>query len=694
VRRAFLLSAALGALFGALLGPSPVFGSGGAERTRAIVDSGHAGAVRWIEVDEKRGLLFSAGDDGTVRIWDPVAGKLLRTLQVTQLSTGRIAVNPSAPQLAVVVTDGSVSFLALWDWEKERQLYRVPLKENPAFLRFSAQGTYVLFGESSWQGLKIIRSADGSPVVFHPEGFGIVGFAELSRTEKTLMTYQVSGRITYWDLAAGSQTLDVPSVPYLSGIRISRDRSSLVGFTATEIVRVDAVSGAVRGRAPVAGVVSFDVSPAGDELTCIAGPGRQITRWALGGDAFAASAGIPVLPQSPALIAYGVDALFFAGTSGGLIAVNSRGDVSQFGKDVVADLTGFDAGQGRVALGSRDCVRVFSSESLEGSAPMTALHTIQAPNPLSDSVGLAFLGPGKLLAWGSSSSGVPALAILDTGMQGRTAPAAPAFSSIPTPFRGPLSDLRAAADELIGVETGGTVRIADPVTGASRFDARIAGAGTAVRVSVKEIVAGRNATSGREGSLLRMNMGTGETVAIPGRNIFTYALLLDPGAPGRGPSLYSVGIDSARSTNLLRHDGPGFERETLLDSVAEEDLDASLSLDPDQHVLYATFGRDRAVAWDGQALRSLTVENSVPRRLVARGRLVFSVNKDSTVTVADAQTGALRAQIALFNDGEWCVVFRDGSYAASTGGDLHVRVFADGSPVKATEDYRLHIDTR
>jgi hypothetical protein len=189
-------------------------------------------------------------------------------------------------------------------------------------------------------------------------------------------------------------------------------------------------------------------------------------------------------------------------------------------------------------------------------------------------------------------------------------------------------------------------------------------------------------------------MGTGETVAIKGRNIFTYALLLDPGLPGRGPSLYSVGIDSARSTNLLRYDGPGFERETLLDSVAEEDLDASLSLDPDLHVLYATLGKDRAVAWDGQALRTLTLENSAPRRLAVRGRILFSMNRDSTVTVADAQTGARFAQIALFSDGEWCVVLKDGRYAASTGGDLHVRVFADGAPVKASEDYRLHIDTR
>ena len=309
MRRARLLIATLGVLCLVVAIPAPLFASGATENVRSVIDSGHAGAVRWIEADERRGLLFTAGDDGTVRIWDLAAGTLVRTLHVTQLSTVRIAVNPSAPQLAVVVTDGSASFLSVWDWEKERQLYRLGLKEDPAFLRYSGQGTYVLFGESSWQGLKIIRSEDGSLVPFRPEGFGIVGFAELSRTEKTLMTYQVSGRISYWDLATGNQTLDVPTVPYLSGIRIWPDRGSLVGYSATDLVRVDAVSGVVRSRAPIPGIVSFDLSPAGDELTCIAGPGRQVTRWATDGDSFTASAAVPALPQPPAMVACGTDAV-------------------------------------------------------------------------------------------------------------------------------------------------------------------------------------------------------------------------------------------------------------------------------------------------------------------------------------------------------------------------------------------------
>ena len=208
------------------------------------------------------------------------------------------------------------------------------------------------------------------------------------------MTYQVSGRITYWYLASGNQTLDVPAVPYLTGLRISRDRSFLVGYTPTEVVRVDAQTGAERGRASLAGVVSTDISPAGDELACISGAGRQLTRWALAGDSVTMLSGLPALPQPPALLVYGTDAMYFAGSLGGLLALTSGGDIASFGTNPVADITGFDAGQGRVALGSRDWVRVFSSDSLDGLAPLTAIRSVLAPNPFSGSAGLSFVDNG------------------------------------------------------------------------------------------------------------------------------------------------------------------------------------------------------------------------------------------------------------------------------------------------------------
>jgi len=511
----------------------------------------------------------------------------------------------------------------------------------------------------------------------------------MSRSEKTLMTYQVSGRITYWDMASGQQTLDLECVPYLSGIRMSRDKSRLVGSTGREIYVVDSVTGATRGHAALAGVLAMDFSPSGTEIVCISGTGGLI-RLTSSGDSLAPSGNQAKLSHPTALLSYGSNMLFAADSLGGLYSIAASGDAAQMGRNVLADISGFDAAHGMLALGASGGVRVFTSDMLTRVATPTFIRSFYMQNPLGAAPGLAFCSDARLVAWRSDASGQGLVALDTTGL---SAPGtvAGAFQILPFGFRAPVSDLRTTANEAIGVEAGSVVRIVDLLSGASRFEVKVPGASTAVRVSPTEIIVARNATSAAEGSLLRVNMATGETVALKGRNVFTYMLLLDPGPPGGIPTLYSVGVDQSGSTNLLRFEGPSFAAESLLDSVPYVDLNVALALDPDTHVLYATLGQDRTLAWDGTQIRVIDLQNAAPRRLLARDHLLFSLNKDSTVTVADGATGAWLARVGLFQDGEWCVIMSDGRYAASTGGDMNVQVIANGAPVAAKEDYRLRI---
>ncbi len=668
----------------------PASGSGDSA-ARALVETGHAGPVLGLEFDEKRGLLFSAGSDGSVRIWDS-RGTLQRTLEVTRLDAEKIAVNPQLSQLAVVVTDHTGAFfLSVWDWEAERQLYRVPLKEDPLFLRYSGMGTFILYGVSSWQGLKIIRAADGSAFDFHPEGFGIVGFAETSRTEKMLMTYLVSGRIVYWDMASGVQTLDFPSVPFLGGVRISRDHRFLVGSNGREVVAVDAATGAARGRFPLPGIVSLDISPPGDQIVCVTAPQAGLTVLTFKGDSLAPAVPAVRPTAAPALVCYGNDALYLADSTGGLGSITAAGVESRFTGNVLASLTGFDAGQGLLALASPTLVRVFQSDLLSGAVAPSYIRSLLFTNPFKTDTSAAFLPDGRLFAWRSDAAG-PGFALLDASGIGQTGEAPATVRVLPTGFRAPLMGLQATGELLLGVETGGVLRLAELSTGISRFDVRIPGAGAAVVTAPTEIVAARTVSSASDGSLMRVNTRTGETVAVSDRNLYTYFLTVDTG--GATPGLYTVGIDAAGATSLLRHDGAGLDHVTVVESVAEEDLNVSVALDPGTHRIFATLGNDRLVAGDGNGVKPLVVQNTAPRDLVARDGLLFTLNEAGTVSVLDGTSGARLAEIYLFADGEWCALFRDGRYAASPGGDVHVRVFVDGAPVKATEDFRLRIQTQ
>lgn len=677
-----------------------------ASNVHSIVNTGHIGAVLDLQYDEGRNLLLSAGDDGTVRIWDAKEGILYRNLRVTRLSAQMIAVDPAAPRVAVVVSDGLRSFsLAVWDWEQEKQLLRLPLKDAPLFLRFSGQGSFLVYGESSWQSLKILDAATGNPLQFHPEGLGIVAFAEMSRSEKTIMTYQVSGRISYWDMVSGSLTLDMAAPPYLSHIRISRDRRYIVGSNGRDVVLVDTLSGAVRGRAALNGEASLDISPEGDQVAAVPTPGGNPVEWTVATDSLVAH---PVaVKQDPGadpreayqVLCYGSDGLYMAGPSGALSELSTSGDLRVISRNLLADITGIDARHGYLAAGSRDWVRVFRTDLLEGSLSPTYVHSVLVENPWKSPVGLSFISDTSLLAWSRDDS-APKFAVLDLPDAAFTrrsvAVSQPSlqFRTLPSGFRAPLAALTVTGNSLLGIENGGTIRIVDLTTGASRFELRVAALSAVVAASSSELIGGKNTALASHGSLVRINTRTGETVGIPGTNVFTWDLVFDPAAPGAGgPRLYSLGVDASGATNLLLHDGLGFERETVIASEPEENLEASLALDPSTHVLYASLGRARIVSWDGAKTSAIPAEYASLRGFLACQGLIVSLDRNSALGIIEQASGSRIGELSLFSDGEWAATVNAGGYLASPGGDIHVKVFVNGTSAKATEDYRLRMES-
>ena len=703
---AFALSLVAGAAYAQATGASP--SDGPTENTlgpdvHSVVSTGHVGPVLDLQYDEKRDLLFSAGEDGTVRIWDAGDGALYRCLKVTRLAAQMMAIDPVNPRVAVVVSDGLRSFsLTVWDWEQERQVLRLPLTDVPLFLRFSGQGSFLLYGLSTWRSLAILDARTGATVPFHPDRLGMISFAEVSRSEKTIMTYQVSGGISYWDMATGGLALEVPTVAYLSHVRISRDRRYLVGSTGREVLLVDALSGAVRGRAPLNGDASVDISPQGDQVAATPVAGGSLTEWSVGPDALVAEAGAPH-PVSDRgqlfqVLCYGSDGLYLAGPGGMISHLSASGELSVFSRNILADVTGMDARPGLLAVGSPDWVRVFKSDFLDGAQSPGYVHSVLVDNPWKSPVGLSFISPTSLIAW-SRDDAAPRFAVLDLPegafARGSSSAREPLrFRMLPSGFKAPLSRLLATGSSLLGIESGGTIRLVDTASGAERFAARVSALTCVVATSPGELIGGKNTALAAGGSLVRINTRTGETVAIRGRNVFTWDLVFDADPPrGAGPTLYSLGVDAAGATNLLRHDGAGFERETVIASDPEEDLDASLALDPTTHVVYAALGKARIVCWDGEKASDIPAEYGTLRRLTSVSGIILSLDRDSLLGMTEETNGSHLADVSFFADGEWAATVRGGGYLASPGGDSHVKVFVNGKPVEAREDYRLRVES-
>jgi WD40 repeat protein len=629
---------------------------------RAVVSSGHRGAVLDMAEDGARGLLFSVGEDGFLRVWDSGAGSLLRRIAVTRRKAQSVALDPAAPIAAVVVTDGVRSYAVdVWNWDTGKRLYSIPLESAPLFVRFSRSGTFLLFGDMQWDSLHICRSGDGTTVPFHPEGFGMVGFAETSRTDATLMTYQAAGMISYWDIATGTSIKEVPTVGGMVNIRTSDDRGCLVGQSGTQLIGIDAVSGETRFSMSTGGIASLDISGDAAEIACLSADGSLQVRSP--GSSPSVSPIADGFDWRPRLVRMTPHGVLVGGDDGQIGMISQDGHLAEFVRDVLARVTGIAAQGHTLAVAAGDVIHVFAlGVKAPGMSPVT--EAFSTANPYPGPVGLEFLD-GQLVVW-QQGANPGALGSIDLATR--------KFSAWNIPFVGPLAAVTARKDTLFTLEKDGTVKVLKFRTGEELFQTRWPGAVCIAPFGSSSLVLGRLSGGVLGSSLVRIDMRTGETAPIPGSATLTFALAPDP----TGDRLYSLGVSPDGRTRLTRHDGAGLQTETVVDSAEGEYPSASLAFDPSSDFLYTSLGREVVKAWTGVSLESLGDPSRGTLSLRALDGLLASLQRDSSVSLWDSVADRSFGELYPFADGSWAAVMADGTILGSDDGRKRVGILVRG----------------
>jgi hypothetical protein len=533
----------------------------------------------------------------------------------------------------------------------------------PLFVRFSWSGTYLLCGDTQWDSLHIFRSRDGTPVAFHPEGFGMVGFAEASRSDATLMTYQPAGRITYWSIATGLPIKDVPTVGDLMNVRTSDDRGCLVGQSGDEVVGIDAVSGEIRFRMNAPGIASMDISGDAGQIACLSPDGSLQLR--------ATAAGAPDLPPiarrfdwRPHLVRMTPHAVLVAGDDGQIGMIARDGRATELARDLLARVSSVAAQGPLLAVAAGDVIHVFRlGERGSGTTPVTEL--LSVANPYSGPVGLDFLDRQRLVVW-EKGDGPGSIGAIDMSTR--------QFTHWGFSFAGPLAAVVARDDTLFTLEKGGAVRVLRPATGEQLFSTNWPGALCIAPMGPAALVLGSLTWGDLRSSLMRVDLRTGETAPLPGSETLTFALAPDPA----GGMLYSLGVNPDGRTNLTRYEGAGLQTETVVDSAEGEFPSASLSLDPASHLLYTSLGREVVKAWTGRSLERLGDPARGTLALCALDGLLASLQRDSSVSLWDTAADRSYGEIYPFADGSWAAVMSDGAFLGSPEGLKKVEVLVRG----------------
>ncbi len=654
------------------------------DRPHVLLNSGHTASVTQMVRDERTGYLFTASNDGTVRIWDDRSGDLQQVIRISHLPVVSIAVNPAGPELAAIVSDGGVFIqLSVWDWNTGTRLFTRPLTEVPLFVQYSPQGTFLLYGRTHWNSLTFLNSGNGNELSYLPNGFGIVRYAMVSTSERTIMTYSPSsGNLIYWDLQSGVEKTTIPTVPNLDQVVAIND-AYVAAVVGTTFAVVNLVSGSIASQRDLGNVQAISVDKGRQEVAVLyspptAKPGTsQVALYSVRdgqlSEIYLANSEISGTVTAFLLRNGGI----LIGRPGGKIDSYARygSGPASFGPNVVVPITDIAFSDDRFFAATSSGVVSIRSDFFTSSEPLSQVSLLSENgigNPFNSPSGLLALSNRRLFLYRMGDANGDLLSI---------DPATLTIGSSYSQFESPILELNDAGSDILSLERNGRIRLLNSYSFNTDFSFTSAGTLTAAFTGSYGVIIGKNNSNVLDSSLTRVNPSTGETVSIGADSFLVFDLAFD----GQHGSLFSLGLqhqNGSEATVLTRYSGTDFSRRETLASYAGEDIQASVTYDSGQ--VFTTLGYDRVQVWDGSGMSLLRATGHIPRKVISRNGRVFGVNRDGSVSVWDETSRNHLFDFYALPDGSWVIITPDGYFlASSTGNPTHYLTLVS-APATAT----------
>jgi WD40 repeat protein len=673
-----------------------------AEKHELVLNSGHSGPVLCLARDEARDILFTGGNDGTLRIWQGSPLRLIKKIQASHLPIRKIQASPKNSDIAIVESDGgSLHSLSVWNWQSGKKKYSADLAEVPLILEYSPQGNFIVVSKTDWKSLTFFDAPTGKVLPLFRDGFGIVSFILISGSENTLVSYTPSsGNFTYWDLRPGVLKQTVKSVPELKNLTVYSTRY-VIGTLGSDLVAVDLVTGNIAASTAAERAVKITVNPNNNEIAVLtsAGPAMNLSTWTFAPPAAASTRGFfyrteysyrTVPPQSASVI-YGKDRLYSALSDGsiGVFEPYSTFLVRQ-GVDLIDPVTGIMVSDGTMHGVTKNSIFSFYSDFFS-SRELTKLsldgfYTRRVPNPLFSDTGIIESRGNSVYLWSRDPEKAGTILEFDLFSE----EILNRFGSFDTP----LSAVKKSGPYLFCLEKNGFLYKINTETALSEYAYPARGIQSIAPVGYYDFVVGKNISGTFQSPLLSINTRTGETVSVTNLSAFiVFNTTYDP----VGNKIYFLGLEKnpagKTETRLYSADFSRLDSAKIIDSSDFTDIDADILVDSKGSPVYSSLGSGTVRKWDGNLWTPLMGNNNLPGTLHEYEGKIYSINKDGSVSVWDKSTGRLLGDLILLRDGSWLVFTSTGYYMSSAGERFprDVTVLRDGkllSPERS-ESYRL-----
>lgn len=633
-----------------------------AAQSRYVVNTGHIGQVNRIEYHQTSNTFVTAGADGTLRIWDGSTQRAVYRVQASLMPIKALSLHPSLPQAAIVETDNVAVFrLSVWDWEKNRKVFSRELAELPLELKYSPSGKYIIYTKTDWESITVLDSRTGKASRLLERGFGIVSTFTIGTSEKKLLAYKPSGSIQYREMVSGNLTIEFPTVADVTDCFFTSDNRFMLGKWEDSIIAIDLTSGVDVALESIDDLKSIYVDRKTNEILCYIVDKHGDADFKLYdfvNESFR-SRYSQYSPPNDKVIDFLLTGreVYTASESGTVYRQTPyRSTPIVFSENKLAHITDIEPDDSILLITPDHIITLYSNflHSDESSSPFLSDEPLVffQDNPLKSNTRIETISDNLYLLWDQESS--PGRLIQFDPVTG---PLEPIYDD----FEYQLISVDVADYSILALDSTGHLSLIDLLQNESSFSYNAFGLRKAIFVGRPNILISGRSSNIVKASMYHINTITSETFPLSTNDAQrSFDIVYDPEVE----TVYSLSIEMASGsarTVLRAHTGTTFEKNQVVSQHPGEDEQATFAAD--SGALFASIGGQYLIRYPGSS-RFLPVDqaDNVSKILKMTDRWLFSLNKDSSITLWEKATGKKVLDFYLFKDFTWAAVTPSGGY--------------------------------